>query len=85
MIQNKVVARSQDGRMIKGSTNDFMPNKKIYHVVPADSPPWTKPIDVFVKNLKAVSFIKDFFREVLFKKISFRDTLTATFSALIYH
>ncbi len=60
MIQNKIVARYQDGRMIKGSTNDFMPNKDIFHVVPADSPPGTKPIDVFVKDLKAVFFVKDF-------------------------
>jgi hypothetical protein len=59
MIQNKIVARYQDGRMIKGSTNDFMPNKEIFHVVPADSPPGTKPIDVFVKDLKAVFFVKD--------------------------
>ncbi len=58
MVQNKIVARYQDGRMIKGSTNDFMPNKEIFHVVPADSPPGTKPIDVFVKDLKAVFFVK---------------------------
>ncbi len=59
MVQNKIVARYQDGHMIKGSTNDFMPNKEIFHVVPAGSPPGTKPIDVFVKDLKAVFFVKD--------------------------
>ncbi len=59
MIQNKIVARYQDGRMIKGSTHDFMPNREIFHVVPADSPPGTKPIDVWVKDLKAVFFVKD--------------------------
>ncbi len=59
MIQNKIVARYQDGRMMKGSTTDFMPNKEIFHVVPADSPPASKPLDVFVKDLKAVFFVKD--------------------------
>jgi hypothetical protein len=59
MVQNKIVARYQDGRMIKGSTNDFMPNKEIFHVVPAGSPPGTKPIDVFVKDLKAVFFVRE--------------------------
>ncbi len=28
MIQNKIVARYQDGRMMKGSTTDFMPIRK---------------------------------------------------------
>ena len=59
MIQNKIVARYLDGRMMKGSTSDFMPNKEMFHVVPADSPTGSKPIDVFVKDLKAVFFVKD--------------------------
>jgi hypothetical protein len=60
MIQNKIVARYSDGRMMKGSTSDFMPNKELFHVVPVDAPPGSKPLDVFVKDLKAVFFVKDF-------------------------
>lgn len=60
MILNKIVARYQDGRMMKGSSTDFMPNKDIFHVVPVDSPPGSKPFDIFVKDLKAVFFVKDF-------------------------
>ena len=60
MIQNKVVARYQDGRMMKGSTSDFMPNKEVFHVVPAEASLGSKPVDVSVKDLKAVFFVKDF-------------------------
>jgi hypothetical protein len=58
MIPNKIVVRYQDGRMMKGSTADFMPNKELFHVVPVDSPPGLKPVDVFVKDLKAVFLVK---------------------------
>ncbi len=59
-MQNKIVARFQDGRLIKGFTSDFMPNKEFFHIVPMDSPPGTKPTLVNVKELKAVFFVKDF-------------------------
>jgi hypothetical protein len=60
MIQNKIVARYQDGRIMKGTTADFMPNRELFHVVPFDAPPGSIPVDVFVKDLKAVFFVKDF-------------------------
>jgi len=34
--QNQVVARYQDGRMVKGVTYDFGPQKKSFHVVSVD-------------------------------------------------
>jgi hypothetical protein len=33
-VQNLVVARYQDGRIVKGTTYDFGPQKKGFHVVP---------------------------------------------------
>ena len=60
MAQNKIVVRYQDGRILKGSTADFFPNKEAFHVVPTDSQPGAKPIEVFVRDLKAVFFVKDF-------------------------
>jgi len=60
MTQNKIVVRYQDGRIMKGSTADFMPTKDLFHVVPVDSTPESKPIDVFVRDLKAVFFVKNF-------------------------
>ena len=60
MIQNKIVARYQDGRVMKGFTRDFMPNKEFFHLVPMDAPPDAKPIVISVRELKAVFFVKDF-------------------------
>ncbi len=60
MAQNKIVVRYQDGRLLKGSTVDFFPNKETFHVVLADAQAGAKPVEVFVRDLKAVFFVKDF-------------------------
>jgi hypothetical protein len=60
MIQNKTVVRYQDGRVIKGFTRDFMPNKESFHLIPMNSQPDAKPIVISVRELKAVFFVKDF-------------------------
>jgi small nuclear ribonucleoprotein (snRNP)-like protein len=59
MIQNKIVVRYQDGRVLKGYTNNFMPNKDVFHIIPVDAPAGSKPLDVSVSGLKAVFFVKD--------------------------
>jgi hypothetical protein len=60
MIQNKIVVHYQDGRVMKGFTSDFMPNKDIFHLVPMDIPPGSLPLPVSVPESKAVFFVKDF-------------------------
>jgi hypothetical protein len=60
MIQNKIVVRYLDGRVVKGYTSNFMPNKDVFHLMPLDAPAGSKPIDVSVYGLKAVFFVKDF-------------------------
>lgn len=60
MIQNKIVVRYQDGRVIKGITRDFFPNKDIFHLVLMDAQPGSKPLEVRTQDLKAVFFVKDF-------------------------
>jgi hypothetical protein len=60
MIQNKIVVRYQDGRVMKGITSDFMPFKDIFHLVPMDAAPGTKPLPVALRELKAIFFVKDF-------------------------
>ena len=57
---NRIVARYKDGRLLKGATNDFLPTKNTFHVVPADSPPGSKPLEVPVGDLKAIFFVRDF-------------------------
>jgi len=60
MIQNKIVVRYLDGHLVKGFTNDFLPNKDLFHLIPMDAPPGTKPLDVRISELKAVFFVKEF-------------------------
>jgi hypothetical protein len=57
---NKVVARFADGRMLKGFTADFVPTKDLFHVTAADAPAGSKPVQVQVKDLKALFFVRDF-------------------------
>jgi len=59
-MQNKIVVRYQDGRVVKGMTNDFMPNKVLFHLIPIAAPSGAKPIDILTRDLKAVFFVKDF-------------------------
>jgi len=56
----KVIMRYANGRLIKGYTNDFFPNKPQFHVRPVDANPKDAGMLVFVKELKAVFFVKDF-------------------------
>ena len=60
MIQNKIVVHYQDGRINKGVTSDFFPNKDVFHLLPVNALPETKPILVSIQELKAVFFVKTF-------------------------
>ena len=60
MIQNKIVVRYEDGRVNKGVTSDFFPNKDVFHLLPVNAPPGSKPILVSIQGLKAVFFVKTF-------------------------
>ncbi len=60
-LQNLVVARFRDGRILKGITHDFGPQKKAFHVIPvgADSKTQNAKIsEVSFTDLKAVFFVK---------------------------
>lgn len=59
-MQNKIVVRYTDGRLMKGITGDFMPNRELFHLVPADAPAGAMPVDISVRDLKAVFFVKDY-------------------------
>lgn len=56
---NQIVARFQDGRLIKGVTSDFLPTKDRFHISPPDAAPGSRPIEVLMSSLKAVFFVKD--------------------------
>ncbi len=56
---NKVVARYADGRIVKGMTADFFPNKEIFHVNVGVTLSGEEPLEVSTKDLKALFFVKD--------------------------
>ena len=56
---NKIVARFQDGRVLKGHTADFVAAADTFHIARADAPS-APPHPVMVSELKAVFFVKDF-------------------------
>jgi hypothetical protein len=57
---NRVVVRYADGRMFKGITADFFPNKNLFHVSVDDAPEGDKPLEINPIELKALFFVKDF-------------------------
>jgi hypothetical protein len=56
---NKVVARYADGRVVKGVTADFFPGRETFHLSVASGAPAAAPLEIWVKDLKAVFFVKD--------------------------
>jgi Family of unknown function (DUF6982) len=57
---NKVIARYVSGRMLKGFTNDFTPNKDSFHITEDGTPVGTPPVGVKREELKALFFVRDF-------------------------
>jgi hypothetical protein len=54
---NRVVAHLLNGKLIKGTTQDFFPNRPVFHILPADG---GAPAEVRTKLLKALFFVKEF-------------------------
>jgi hypothetical protein len=60
-MQNKIVVRYRDGRVLKGQTADFLPTRPAFHVVPADQTGEdTVVVRVLLEELKAAFFVRDF-------------------------
>ena len=56
----KVVVRYADGKVIKGYTQDFFPNKDRFHLQPQQKSSGQDTQQVLVKDLKAIFFVRDF-------------------------
>jgi len=54
-MQNKIIVRFTDGKVLKGTTADLFPNKAVFHLKDKDSG-IIQEIDIFY--LKAVYFVK---------------------------
>ncbi len=60
-VQNLVVARYRNGKIIRGMTHDFGPQKKAFHVNTVERHGRTvagKVYEIFLSELKAVFFVK---------------------------
>ncbi len=55
---NRVAVHYADGRVLKGTTADFFPAKESFHLTIADMTIGTAPIEVRMKELKALFFVK---------------------------
>ena len=59
MEPTKVVLRYRNGKLAKGFTQDFFPNKDRFHLIPADKSS-APAIEVSMKDLKAIFMVRDF-------------------------
>jgi hypothetical protein len=56
MLPNRIVARFADGRLMKGTTQDFAPAKEAFHVIGSEG--GARPVKVLLADLKAVFFVR---------------------------
>jgi uncharacterized protein DUF6982 len=54
---NRVVVHLTSGRMLKGTTRDFFPNRPLFHLVPHPSGPI---LEVRCRLVKALFFVREF-------------------------
>jgi hypothetical protein len=57
---NRIVARFQNGTLLKGFTNDFLPAKDHFHLFAEGQLAGTKPAEIRIAELKALFFVKTF-------------------------
>jgi hypothetical protein len=60
MDPSKIVARYRDGRTLKGTTQNFFPNKPTFHVNRQGGTGPGNVVEVNLEDLKAIFFVRDF-------------------------
>ena len=61
MTQLRIIARYQDGRVLKGHTNNFHAERLAFHLHPVDQPePDVRGIEVRLNELKAIFVVRTF-------------------------
>lgn len=63
MLGKKIVVKFIDGKILKGYTTDFHPEREIFHlhlVEECRQKEEKEQVEINIKNLKAVFFVKDF-------------------------
>ena len=64
-MQNRVTLHYQGGRIVKGETGDFFPNKATFHLKEREG---GETVAVDVASLKAVFFVKSFEGDASYQK-----------------
>lgn len=57
---NRVVAHYQDGHLLRGLTNDFLPTRDHFHLQAEPAEAGAKPREIKVGELKALFFVKEY-------------------------
>ncbi|MHC4660363.1 MAG: DUF6982 domain-containing protein [Planctomycetota bacterium] len=57
-MEDSVVARYQNGRVVKGVTRDFHPTRHSFHIYPTEETYLKKGVEILVSELKALFFVK---------------------------
>jgi hypothetical protein len=70
MEPTKVVVRYANGTLLRGFIQNFSPNKDRFHLLPADES-FGGMTEVFVKRLKAVFVVRDFYGNPKFQERNF--------------
>ena len=60
MEPSKIVVRYKDGKILKGYTQNFFPNKPVFHVNRLGATSAADLVEVKLGDLKAVFFVRDF-------------------------
>ena len=70
--ENKIVVHFLDGRIMKGRTRDFFPNRGFFHLTPTPllQEDHTPPVRIEIASLKAVFFVKDYKGNKYHKKVT---------------
>jgi len=59
-MDQKIVVHFQDGKIVKGYSHDFFPNKDRFHLTLVGQTPSQKPTEIMLSQLKAIFFVTDF-------------------------
>ena len=54
---SRVVAHLTDGRVLRGATQDFFPNRPMFHLISADG---GATLEIRTKQMKGLFFVRDF-------------------------
>jgi hypothetical protein len=60
MELSKIVMRFADGRVLKGYTEDFIPDSPTFHFYKKNPKLSSDPQEVLVEDLKGIFFVRDF-------------------------